>query len=115
MERKRKAISIETKFEIVTALEKGDKNKTELAKAFDIPKSTLSGILKKKDQIRDEFQTASLSPKRKRHRSGAYTSVDAALFEWFKDARSSNIPVSGLILQKKADDLAKKLDFSDFR
>jgi hypothetical protein len=115
MERKRKALSLETKYDILREIEKGRKTKTEIAKDFQIPKSTLSGIVSKKEIILQEYQTSTSSPKRKRHRSGKFDDVDSALFEWFKGARASSMPISGIILQKKADDLAKSLGHMDFR
>ena len=50
--KKRKALTLEIKFEIVNEVEKGVSNKTEIAKAYDIPKSTLPGILAKKVTIK---------------------------------------------------------------
>ena len=41
--------------------------------------------------------------------------MDEAAFNWFMFARSRNIPVSGLVLQEKAKDLAKKLDIASFK
>ena len=38
-------------------VEKGVRNKTEIAKAYDIPKSTLSGILFKKETIKSEYHS----------------------------------------------------------
>ena len=49
--RKRKAISLETKYEILEAVKKGSLSKTEIAKQFDIQKSTLSTILKNSSNI----------------------------------------------------------------
>ena len=49
--KKRKALTLEIKFENVNEVEKGVRNKTEFAKAYDIPKSTLSEILAKKETI----------------------------------------------------------------
>jgi len=108
MERKRKALSLETKYEIINEFEKSGKSKIEIAKHYDIPKSTLSGILNKKEKIIEEFHLSTSSPQRKRQRSGKQEDVDEALFQWFQAARQSNIPLNGIILQKKADDLALK-------
>ena len=47
MERKRKAFTFETKYEIINEFEKSGKLKIEIAKHYDIPKNTLSGILNK--------------------------------------------------------------------
>ena len=49
--RKRKAISLETKYEILEAVKKGSLSKTEIARQFDIQKSTLSTILKNSNNI----------------------------------------------------------------
>ena len=40
--RKRKAISIENKFEIIQAVEKGARQKNEIKQAFDIRPNTLN-------------------------------------------------------------------------
>ena len=42
------AICLATKIAIIEAVEASDKSKSEVAKLFDIPKSSLSSILKKK-------------------------------------------------------------------
>jgi len=55
MERKQKALSLEMKYEIQNEFEKSGKSKIERAKHYDIPKSTLSGILNKKEKIIEEF------------------------------------------------------------
>ena len=59
MERKRKALSLETKYEIINEFEKSGKSKIEIAKHYDIPKSTLSGIFNKKEKIIEEFYVIS--------------------------------------------------------
>jgi transposase-like protein len=54
MEKKRKRLSLETKYDILWEIEKGNKTKTEIAKDFQIPKSTLSDVMSKKE-INDYF------------------------------------------------------------
>jgi hypothetical protein len=39
---------------------------------------------------------------RKRHRWSAHENMDAALYEWFKERRNHNIPISGSILMAKS-------------
>jgi hypothetical protein len=48
MERKRKPLILETKYDILCEIEKGSKTKIKIAKGFQIPKSALSGIVSKK-------------------------------------------------------------------
>ena len=41
--------------------------------------------------------------------------LDEAFFTWFKNVRSNNIPVNGIINKEKALSLAKNLELTDFR
>ena len=107
--KKRKALTLETKISILNEVEKGQSPKKDIAKKFDIPQSTLSTILKNKETLREAYEGSESSPARKKFRSAAYSEVEDALFEWFKSQRSQNVPLSGPILLKKANDLAQKL------
>ena len=53
---------------------------------------------------------ANVSSDTKRSRGGKNAEIDSALLEWFRKARSKNIPISGPILQEKALQIAKALD-----
>jgi hypothetical protein len=44
-----------------------------------------------------------ISPARKRHKSSAHENVDAALYEWFKEKRNQNFPISEPILMAKSE------------
>ena len=46
--------------------------------------------------------------------TGQHTDLDLAVLEWFKSARSKNVPIGGRILQEKAMQYAKELDIVDF-
>jgi hypothetical protein len=54
MARKQQALSLETIYDILWEIEIGSKTKTEIAMDFQIPKSTLSGIVSKRE-INDYF------------------------------------------------------------
>jgi hypothetical protein len=71
----------------------------DVAVRFDILPNTLSTILK---TIVESYEKSTISPARKRHRSSAHENVDAALYEWFKERRNHNIPISGPILMAKS-------------
>jgi hypothetical protein len=45
--KKREALSLETKYDILREIEKWSKTKTEIAKDFQVPKSTLLVIMSK--------------------------------------------------------------------
>lgn len=101
-------VDIESKLEIICEFEKGN-YRTDLAKLYNTPKSTLTGILNKKGVITSEYQTSSSTPKWKRNCSGKYDDADTTLFESFKDARANNVPINEPILKKKAGLLQSSL------
>lgn len=113
--RKRKAITLETKYEIIQEVEKGGLPKKDVAAKFEILPNTLSTILKNKDDIVQNYESTGMSPSRKRHRSVPHETVDSALLEWFKEKRHENIPISGPLLLQKSEDLAKKLGDHTFK
>ena len=64
--RKLKCLSIPEKVKVIKAVDHKDKSKQEIAKEFDIPVSTLSTILKKKNEILTRFRIGDCTRKRKR-------------------------------------------------
>lgn len=88
-------------------MDEGKKAKKDIACEFGILPNSLSTILKNRDAILKQFDFS--SPSRKRHRSGAHTQVEEALFKWFQEKRAQNVPLSGPVLMTKAEDFAKRL------
>ncbi|KAH7957258.1 hypothetical protein HPB52_016690 [Rhipicephalus sanguineus] len=62
----RKCLTLEQKVQLIREVEKGGRQKSEIARQFGIPPSTLSTVLKNKDAILDSFEK-SFSAKRKRN------------------------------------------------
>jgi hypothetical protein len=111
---KRKAISLDTKIGIINEIDDGKLSKTLIADKYGLKKSTLSTIIKNRDSIKSAYESDCLSPARKKMRFGRHEEVDDALLKWFREARSSNIPLSGETLMLKANELAKMLGYDDF-
>lgn len=111
--KKGKAISLDTKVEIVNEVEKGSKN--DIAKEYGLASSTFSTILKNKDVILENYNSEGFGQNRKRFHSGNFTDIENALFTWFVKARSEKIPIRGPILASKAEVLAKKLNYENFK
>jgi transposase-like protein len=113
--RKLSVKSIEEKYNAIKAVEAGRKKKMDIAKDFGVPPNTLSTWLKNnKDSIIKAFESSSFGPATKKMRTADFPDVEKALDLWFRDARSSSIPVSGPILKSRAEDLAKQLGHPDF-
>ena len=60
------------------------------------------------------YENSKFEIERKRIHTAVYGDIEEALFTWFKQARSMNIPVSGPILTIKAKELALKLGHREF-
>ena len=104
--------------EKVNAIEYAKVNKCtqlELAKKFQISQAQVSKLLKKKREkfLNDWKCNNNLNQKRKRF--GKESEIEDALLEWFSEKRALNIPISGLILGQKAEDLAPQFKINDFK
>jgi hypothetical protein len=56
--RKGKGIDLDTKYQILQAVDKNDNSKTKIAKAFEIPPSTLSTITKQRETIMKAYKSS---------------------------------------------------------
>lgn len=110
--RKNKQLTIDIKLHAIEEAEKNLTSKTEIAKKYDVPLSTLCTWLKNKDSLRRARD--SYAPERKRLRMSNNVKIESALFLWVKDQRAHNIPITGASLQMKAQVLAECMGDVDF-
>ncbi|XP_064461630.1 tigger transposable element-derived protein 4-like [Ornithodoros turicata] len=108
------ALSLAKKVEILQEVEDGKLLKTEIARKFGIAKSTVCGIVKNRQKIMDAFSGSEFAPKRKRMRTAAHKDLEDVLLAWIRQARSSNLPVSGVVLRAKAEEIALRLHVEGF-
>lgn len=102
---KRKQISLKDKLDIIEQVEKG-KKQVDVAVAYGLSKQTVSTIINAKEAVLAKKVSGDLQPKRFRLREASYPDVEEALLMWLRDARSRNIPVNGLLLRKRTEQLA---------
>ena len=75
----------------------------KIASAFSVGRTQVQSIIKKKEEILTAYQSnLSKGQKQKRQRTGTFSDVNQALWDWYTLCRSSNIPVSGTMPQEKA-------------
>ncbi|XP_068990132.1 major centromere autoantigen B-like [Neodiprion pinetum] len=116
--RKRKAISLQKKLEILEEVHDNPQEpKISVAKRLGLPYSTLMTIIANSADIRSSTSKAGpLGEKRTRTQEGRFSDLDKALLTWFQQKRAANIPVSGPMLQEQALIFAKKLNVTaDFK
>ena len=111
--RKQTDLSLSQKLEIVQlSLEKV--SQTHLAQKFGCSQSTISKILRQKDEIRQDA-TENKVKDRKRKRGGKDDDVEKALYTWFTDARIRNTLIMTAILEEKTRQFAAGLDKPNFQ
>lgn len=113
------SISLKRKLEIIDECEKSSGEKKEdLAKRLGLKSaSTLCTILAQKASLREKF--ASLSKHDQIHRKTAKMEtrkdVEEAVLLWFREARRRNVPISGPVIQAKAEEFGQRLGYKEFK
>ncbi|XP_069108303.1 tigger transposable element-derived protein 4-like [Argopecten irradians] len=115
VKRKLNVKSIETKYEAILAVERGNRRKSDIAKDFGIPSNTLSSWLKCADKIKNAFLNSTYGPARKKMRTGHFEYIEQALYKWYDDAKRQNLPVSGTILKTIAGEIANSMGETNFK
>ena len=108
--RKISSKTLKEKYEAIKKIGSGCPNK-DVAADYDVPPSTLSTWLKRKDKIVKAFE-GEASSKTKRLKPCGNENLDQALYTWFVQMRQQGVPVSGPVL--KALRYAKEMDIKDF-
>ena len=114
---KRKTHTLQTKYDAILEVEKGEKTKTQVAADLGIPLNTLSTWIGKADEYKKAYQNQTFGPATKRMKKGAYPDLDDALDLFMRNARSQPKPISisGPILQGEALNIAKELGHDAFK
>ena len=114
--RSRRELSLKEKYDLIQASERIPKpTQKDLTSMFGVGKTTVSDILKRKDEYKGIYEENTTS-KCKRHDTGSkYGELNDLVYQWFKQARAKNIPLSGPIIQEKALEFAQNLDLMEFK
>lgn len=107
----RRTFTVKEKVDIISRLQKGENN-VDLCKQFGVSHSTISTMWKNRTKIMECFESKSL--KIKKNRNPTHQDIENALVVWFKAQRSQNVPISGPLLQEKANHFARQLGKTNF-
>lgn len=108
-----RTLTVAERVDMIKCLENKE-SQVSVAKKFGVHQSLVSRIRKNKDKILKEWQN-NRNPHRKRIRAGKSEDIEAALRQWFYQARSRQIPVTGPLLKRKASKLARDFGLTDFK
>lgn len=114
----RKDLTLKNKIAILNKIKNHPSNTSlrQLAEIINVPKSTISRLLKDEKQLHDEWMLHEEKPgTSKRKREGKDPDVEEALDQWFSVVTQRGVNISGPILKAKAEEFAKKLHHNDFK
>ena len=108
--KKRKAITMEMKLDIVKRSERGE-SATNIGRALDLSRSTVATIIKDKVRILEHVKGSApmQSTVITKQRSGLMIEMERLLVLWLEDQNQRRIPVSLMIIQEKAKRLFEAL------
>lgn len=112
--KKRKAITLETKVDIIKAVGKGQKQ-SELCHEYSLSKSTIGTILSSKDKLMEAFEQNTFKSDRKKVRHSDFKHLEEALSTWYRQLRAKNVPLNGPIMIEKATKFAADMNLQNFK
>ena len=89
--KKRQALSLKRKLEIIDVLENSKKSKRQLAEELGVPRSTLYDIWNEKEKIKEWCSSETDSLDLERQWTASHTEVGKGLLDWLRYARWVNI------------------------
>ena len=104
--------TLRKKCQALNDLVKGQSNKKVAAK-YNVPKNTLLTWVKNKELF-DALKKGS-NVKRRKLKSGNHELVNQAIFNWFLNIPSHNVPLSASMIQEKAIIFDKELNTEKFK
>ena len=116
--RKRTDFTLKEKKEIIDAAKK-EPNQSKLARkmskkwGIEVKRTTVKGILSKKDAIEAAIR-AGIPSKRKKLKPAKHSELDKGVLIWLKQAREQNLPVVGDLIKEKALKLVELMHIPDF-
>ena len=90
--------------EVLKEVDKG-RSVRSIAEQFGVGKTQVSDIRTKRKATEDAWESGESSKKKQlKKRKCPYNEVNDACYDWFKGARSKDIPVSGALLREQVND-----------
>ena len=103
--------SYKIKYKALKELDKGTPHKKDVARMFEVPKSTLSTWKKHKEKIYENYERGLGATRVKPEK---YEAVNKAVMKWLLIMRSKNIPINGPMFKRKAQEFAEQVNSEDF-
>ncbi|XP_063610438.1 tigger transposable element-derived protein 4-like [Penaeus indicus] len=106
-------LTISKKFELVNNAE--NKTQRQLSKDFGVSLGTVSNLLKRKREIEELYEENVSKERCRKLRKTEHEQVNELMWDFFRECRRKNLPLSGPILQAQALEYAKRVNNNDFK
>ncbi|CAJ0760132.1 4145_t:CDS:1, partial [Entrophospora sp. SA101] len=101
--KQRTPLTLEDKITIIRKKANTSISDETLAREYNVDRSTISNIIRKKEDLLNVYSSAKTSElKKTRIQPGRFPVLEDALYKWFQGLCSQNIPVSQELLKTKA-------------
>ena len=97
---KRRNISIAEKYKALEKIEEGKSTKKSVADEYGVKKNNISTWIANKRIIFEVYESDQVNSSRKKFKKSDNKDLDEAVTS-FKNVRSNNIPVNGIIIKEK--------------
>ena len=112
--KKRKMLSLSDRIKVLEASDRS-LSARKVSEYFGVGKTQIQDIVKNKEAIRLDYSEGAPLDKRQNLRKTGNEEINSLIYEWFRAARSKNVPVSRLLIQEKAKLFAEKLGIDTFK
>ena len=101
--KKRKAVTMEVKLDIIKRSQKGERP-TDIGRSLGLSRTTVATIIKDKERIMEHVKGSApmKSTVITKQRSGLIIEMERLLVIWLEDQNQRRIPVSTMVIQEKA-------------
>ena len=86
-----------------------------IATNFGVGRTQIQNILKRKNELKTEYEENQLSKRKCRLRTTENDDINRLTWEWFKDVISRQLPVMGPMLEERAKLFAEQLEVDTFK
>ncbi|XP_068118645.1 tigger transposable element-derived protein 4-like [Hyperolius riggenbachi] len=112
--KKRRDSTLAEKVKILELLQQPKASQSSVARNMGLSQSTISRVMKRREEILERWNQNE-NPSRKRNRPIKHAKVDEALLEWLLFAKANNLPISGPILMRQAEAIAREIGYPQFK
>lgn len=113
MTSKRKVLSLEQRISVIKRHVKGE-TAVSIANSLNVGKTQIQSVIKNKEDILNRWEAGESGDRKIAKRPCKYSSIDEEMFQWFTDCRARNLPISGRMIQEKANMIAAKQNVPNF-